>query len=189
MSPLGPGQRRLSRSPRSQRTRTADVDCLRKYAERKFEERKLAEACDFNKLDSSRWIPLARDDNRPQSSTRIYVEYQRNDQRDFEPGRFRVDPNRWLPVPNRKVCPENIRRNSQENIRRNSQENINDLKYAKQPAGRSLSSESAFSRNGSYFRERKNSQFELYGRETVEKTRSVIKMHFVVKIIINNRQS
>lgn len=161
MSPLGPGQRRLSRSPRSQRSRSADVDCLKKFAERKlYEERKLPDVCDYNKFDStSRLMPLSSDDNdviinRPKSSTRVYVEFHQKN--DFEPEQSKIqDSNRWLPVINRKVCPENI----------------DDHKYAKQPASRSLSSESGYTRQDNYFRERKNSQFELYGRETFEKTR------------------
>lgn len=165
---MGLGQRRLSHSPRSQRSRSADVDCLKKFAERKlFEERKLTDVCDF---DTQRQIPLSRDNNnfnRPQLSSRDYVEYQRNPRHRREsfdyPGQSKIDSTRWLPVINRKVCPENMRRSSQENI--------DDFKYAKQPAGRSLSSESGYTRPDNYFRERKNSQFELYGRGTVEKTR------------------
>lgn len=63
--PLGTGQRRPSRSPRSQRSRSADVDCLKKYTERRVEERRHTEIADTSKLDPSRWIPL------PKNITRI----------------------------------------------------------------------------------------------------------------------
>ncbi|XP_012233573.1 trichohyalin-like [Linepithema humile] len=60
-SPAGnSGQRRPSRSPRSQRSRSADVDCLKKYTERRVEERRHTEIGDTNKLDTTRWMPLPR---------------------------------------------------------------------------------------------------------------------------------
>ncbi|OAD53305.1 hypothetical protein WN48_10469 [Eufriesea mexicana] len=62
---MGTGQRRPSRSPRSQRSRSADVDCLKKYTERRVEERRHTEIPDTSKLDPSRWIPL------PKNITRI----------------------------------------------------------------------------------------------------------------------
>ena len=62
MSPAGadpqtPQQqaRRPSRSPRSQRSRSADVDCLKKYVERRVEVRRHTEAG-----ETSRWIPLGK---------------------------------------------------------------------------------------------------------------------------------
>ncbi|XP_043255148.1 uncharacterized protein LOC122398943 [Colletes gigas] len=58
--PVGTGQRRPSRSPRSQRSRSADVDCLKKYTERRVEERRHTEIPDTSKLDPSRWIPLPK---------------------------------------------------------------------------------------------------------------------------------
>lgn len=54
------GQRRPSRSPRSQRSRSADVDSLKKYTERRVEERRHTDVPDANKLDPSRWIPLPK---------------------------------------------------------------------------------------------------------------------------------
>ena len=62
---MGTSQRRPSRSPRSQRSRSADVDCLKKYTERRVEERRHTEIPDASKLDPSRWIPL------PKNITRI----------------------------------------------------------------------------------------------------------------------
>ncbi|XP_029046075.1 serine/threonine-protein kinase PRP4 homolog [Osmia bicornis bicornis] len=62
---MGTGQRRPSRSPRSQRSRSADVDCLKKYTERRVEERRHTEVADTSKLDPSRWIPL------PKTITRV----------------------------------------------------------------------------------------------------------------------
>lgn len=63
---MGTGQRRPSRSPRSQRSRSADVDCLKKYTERRVEERRHTEFTDSSKLDPSRWIPLPRNMSRGQ---------------------------------------------------------------------------------------------------------------------------
>ena len=164
MSPLGAGQRRPSRSPRSQRSRSADVDCLKKYTERRVEERRLTETSDPNRLDSSKWIPLSKNVNRLRSSTRSHSGVPiRNDGRDLEPGRAKIDSTRWLPVVNRKVSPENIRRKSHEKI-----ENVN---YVKLPAGRSLSNESTFSRRDSYHRERRNTEFGYYGRESFDPPR------------------
>ncbi|KAI4503760.1 hypothetical protein M0802_001163, partial [Mischocyttarus mexicanus] len=62
------GQRRPSRSPRSQRSRSADVDCLKKYTERRIEGRRHTEVTDTSKLDTSRWIPLAKNISRSQTS-------------------------------------------------------------------------------------------------------------------------
>ncbi|XP_050462102.1 uncharacterized protein LOC126857055 [Cataglyphis hispanica] len=59
-SPANNGQRRPSRSPRSQRSRSADVDCLKKYTERRVEDRRHTEITDTSKLDTSRWMPLPR---------------------------------------------------------------------------------------------------------------------------------
>ncbi|XP_029164287.1 uncharacterized protein LOC114935589 [Nylanderia fulva] len=53
-------QRRPSRSPRSQRSRSADVDCLKKYTERRVEDRRHTEITDSSKLDTTRWMPLPR---------------------------------------------------------------------------------------------------------------------------------
>ncbi|XP_011706094.1 PREDICTED: uncharacterized protein LOC105461296 [Wasmannia auropunctata] len=52
--------RRPSRSPRSQRSRSADVDCLKKYTERRVEERRHTEIGDTSKLDTSKWAPLPK---------------------------------------------------------------------------------------------------------------------------------
>ncbi|XP_012535784.1 uncharacterized protein LOC105836356 [Monomorium pharaonis] len=52
--------RRPSRSPRSQRSRSADVDCLKKYTERRVEERRHTEITDTSKLDTTRWMPLPK---------------------------------------------------------------------------------------------------------------------------------
>ncbi|XP_076666403.1 uncharacterized protein LOC143367995 [Andrena cerasifolii] len=68
--PLGTGQRRPSRSPRSQRSRSADVDCLKKYTERRVEERRHTEVPDTSKLDPSRWIPLPKTITRAQPATK-----------------------------------------------------------------------------------------------------------------------
>ncbi|XP_076289825.1 uncharacterized protein LOC143213655 [Lasioglossum baleicum] len=68
--PLGTtGQRRPSRSPRSQRSRSADVDCLKKYTERRVEERRHTDVADTSKLDPSRWIPLTKNMSRSQPTT------------------------------------------------------------------------------------------------------------------------
>lgn len=64
---MGVGQRRPSRSPRSQRSRSADVDCLKKYTERRVEERRHTEIGDTSKLDPSRWIPLPKNAIRAQA--------------------------------------------------------------------------------------------------------------------------
>ncbi|CAB0041015.1 unnamed protein product [Trichogramma brassicae] len=57
MSPLGNADqsRRPSRSPRNQRSRSADVDCLKKYMEKRVEVRRHTEAGEV-----SRWIPLSK---------------------------------------------------------------------------------------------------------------------------------
>ena len=55
MGPLGSDQRRPSRSPRNQRSRSADVDCLKKYIEKRVEVRRHTEAGEV-----SRWIPLSK---------------------------------------------------------------------------------------------------------------------------------
>uniref|UniRef100_A0ABD2X5V3 Uncharacterized protein n=1 Tax=Trichogramma kaykai TaxID=54128 RepID=A0ABD2X5V3_9HYME len=58
MSPLGTADnqsRRPSRSPRNQRSRSADVDCLKKYMEKRVEVRRHTEAGEV-----SRWIPLSK---------------------------------------------------------------------------------------------------------------------------------
>ncbi|XP_053985040.1 uncharacterized protein LOC128879683, partial [Hylaeus volcanicus] len=68
--PVGTGQRRPSRSPRSQRSRSADVDCLKKYTERRVEERRHTEIPDTSKLDPSRWIPLPKTISRIQPATK-----------------------------------------------------------------------------------------------------------------------
>ncbi|KAL6258115.1 hypothetical protein P5V15_010032 [Pogonomyrmex californicus] len=60
--------RRPSRSPRSQRSRSADVDCLKKYTERRVEERRHTEISDTSKLDTSRWMPLPKNVPRGQQS-------------------------------------------------------------------------------------------------------------------------
>lgn len=60
--------RRPSRSPRSQRSRSADVDCLKKYTERRVEERRHTEISDASKLDTSKWIPLPKNVPRGQQS-------------------------------------------------------------------------------------------------------------------------
>lgn len=164
MCPLGPGQRRPSRSPRSQRSRSTDVDCLKKYTERQVEERRLTETRDPNQLDSSKWIPLSKNVNRLRSSSRNYSGVPiRNDGRDLNFGRVKIDSSRWLPVINRKVCPENIRRTSHAQIE--------DVKYVKLPASRSLSNESTFSRIDNYHRERRNTEFGYYGRESFDPPR------------------
>ncbi|XP_031831336.1 uncharacterized protein LOC116426484 [Nomia melanderi] len=68
--PLGTtGQRRPSRSPRSQRSRSADVDCLKKYTERRVEERRHTDIVDTSKLDPSRWIPLTKNMSRSTPTT------------------------------------------------------------------------------------------------------------------------
>ncbi|XP_017875372.2 protein IWS1 homolog, partial [Ceratina calcarata] len=68
--PLGTGQRRPSRSPRSQRSRSADVDCLKKYTERRVEERRHTEIPDTSKLDPTRWIPLPKNITRVQPASK-----------------------------------------------------------------------------------------------------------------------
>lgn len=60
--------RRPSRSPRSQRSRSADVDCLKKYTERRVEERRHTEISDASKLDTSKWMPLPKNVPRGQQS-------------------------------------------------------------------------------------------------------------------------
>ena len=60
--------RRPSRSPRSQRSRSADVDCLKKYTERRVEERRHTEISDTSKLDTSKWMPLPKNVPRGQQS-------------------------------------------------------------------------------------------------------------------------
>ncbi|KAJ8673428.1 hypothetical protein QAD02_004690 [Eretmocerus hayati] len=55
ISPLGSEARRMSRSPRNQRSRSADIDCLKKYTERRVELRRHTEAG-----ETSRWIPFSR---------------------------------------------------------------------------------------------------------------------------------
>ncbi|XP_078037863.1 uncharacterized protein LOC144470504, partial [Augochlora pura] len=68
--PLGTtGQRRPSRSPRNQRSRSADVDCLKKYTERRVEDRRHTDVADTSKLDPSRWIPLTKNMSRSQPTT------------------------------------------------------------------------------------------------------------------------
>ena len=170
MSPLGPGQRRFSRSPRSQRSRSGDVDCLKKYIERRVEERRLTQFGEYNISDSLEWIPLSKNYNQFESSTR---NYHRIEESDLEPGRARIDSTKWLPVLNRKVCPENIRRRSQEKIE--------EVRFTKQPAGRSLSSDSAFLRRDRFFQERRNTEFGYF-----EKPRSVIfKLINQIKLIFD----
>ncbi|XP_011142422.1 uncharacterized protein LOC105184972 [Harpegnathos saltator] len=63
------GLRRPSRSPRSQRSRSADVDCLKKYTERRVEERRHTEISDASKLDTSKWAPLPRNLPRGQQAS------------------------------------------------------------------------------------------------------------------------
>ncbi|XP_018397140.1 PREDICTED: uncharacterized protein LOC108775309 [Cyphomyrmex costatus] len=70
--PVDNGQlRRPSRSPRSQRSRSADVDCLKKYTERRVEERRHTEISDTTKLDTSKWMPLPKNVPRGQQSGAI----------------------------------------------------------------------------------------------------------------------
>ena len=71
ISPLGTDQqsRRPSRSPRNQRSRSADVDCLKKYtAGRKFEQRRHTEAGEV-----SRWIPLSKSSMRSTLPTKDHT--------------------------------------------------------------------------------------------------------------------
>ncbi|KAI4479285.1 hypothetical protein M0804_011070 [Polistes exclamans] len=70
------GQRRPSRSPRSQRSRSADVDCLKKYTERRIEGRRHTDVTDTTKLDTSRWIPLAKNISRGQTSFKKIAQAQ-----------------------------------------------------------------------------------------------------------------
>lgn len=52
------GQRRPSRSPRSQRSRSADVDSLKKYTERRVELRRHTETVE--PLNPVRWMPMIK---------------------------------------------------------------------------------------------------------------------------------
>ncbi|XP_015126565.1 uncharacterized protein LOC107048098 isoform X2 [Diachasma alloeum] len=61
MSPMGT-ERRFSRSPRSTRSRSADVDRLRKYAER-IEERRNTEGSETTRLYATRWLNLPKSPN------------------------------------------------------------------------------------------------------------------------------
>ncbi|XP_033228915.1 uncharacterized protein LOC117180526 [Belonocnema kinseyi] len=162
--PLGTGQRRPSRSPRSPRSRFTDVDCLKKYTERLVEERRLTEISDPNQLDSSKWIPLSKNVNQLRFSSPNHSGFPiRNDGRDLDLERVRIDSTRWMPVSNRKVCPENMQRSSHAQVE--------DTKYVKSPVGRSLSNESNFSRIDNYHRERRNTEFGYYGRESFDRPR------------------
>ncbi|XP_011315509.1 uncharacterized protein [Fopius arisanus] len=61
MSPTGT-ERRSSRSPRSTRSRSADVDRLRKYAER-IEERRNTEGAEVARIYATRWLNLPKSPN------------------------------------------------------------------------------------------------------------------------------
>ncbi|CAK9808081.1 hypothetical protein ANTPLA_LOCUS5625 [Anthophora plagiata] len=78
---MGTGQRRPSRSPRSQRSRSADVDCLKKYTERRVEERRHTEIPDTSKIDPSRWIPLPRNITRIQPALKKSPQTSRDEEK------------------------------------------------------------------------------------------------------------
>ncbi|XP_043582947.1 muscle M-line assembly protein unc-89-like [Bombus pyrosoma] len=79
--PLGTGQRRPSRSPRSQRSRSADVDCLKKYTERRVEERRHTEIPDASKLDPSKWVPLPKNITRIQPALKKAQQSSRDEEK------------------------------------------------------------------------------------------------------------
>ncbi|XP_070160221.1 nuclear speckle splicing regulatory protein 1 [Polyergus mexicanus] len=82
-SPANNGQqRRPSRSPRSQRSRSADVDCLKKYTERRVEDRRHTEISDTSKLDTSRWMPLPRYVPRDQQSPGTVKRWSRDERQE-----------------------------------------------------------------------------------------------------------
>ncbi|XP_012271992.1 uncharacterized protein LOC105695216 [Orussus abietinus] len=112
VGPTGtPGQRRPSRSPRSQRSRSADVDCLKKYAERRVEERRHTEIADTTKLDPSKWIPLPRSISKSQNPNRKQSSQAQSQEETEDP---KADSSRWIPILSRKISPKQERRDSRE---------------------------------------------------------------------------
>nr|XP_050861921.1 uncharacterized protein LOC127069188 [Vespula vulgaris] len=107
--PTGSGQRRPSRSPRSQRSRSADVDCLKKYTERRIEGRRHTDVADTSKLDTSRWIPLAKNVSRGQTSLKKTAQVSK----DEDKGRYesssntvRSDSIKWQQTSSSKISEE-----------------------------------------------------------------------------------
>ncbi|XP_014478677.1 PREDICTED: uncharacterized protein LOC106746526 [Dinoponera quadriceps] len=99
VSPAGnSGLRRPSRSPRSQRSRSADVDCLKKYTERRVEERRHTEISDVGKLDISKWTPLPRNLPRGQQTSPGSSKRLSRDERDI--AEDEPDVERWPAKPN-----------------------------------------------------------------------------------------
>ncbi|XP_066596674.1 uncharacterized protein, partial [Prorops nasuta] len=115
--PLGNGQRRPSRSPRSQRSRSADVDCLKKYTERRVEERRHTEAGDGSRLDPSRWVPLPKSITRIQGKKVIPVLKDAKRHNTSGEGSSKVvDSYKWLPGEPRRTLKrsENVEESMEE---------------------------------------------------------------------------
>ncbi|XP_011352055.1 uncharacterized protein LOC105287890 [Ooceraea biroi] len=104
---INSGQRRPSRSPRSQRSRSADVDCLKKYTERRVEERRHTEITDTSKLDTSRWMPLPRNLPRGQQSATKRPSRDERQESINEPTTLGGDKRRSVAKPTSTVPTEN----------------------------------------------------------------------------------
>ncbi|KAL0118624.1 hypothetical protein PUN28_009356 [Cardiocondyla obscurior] len=117
--------RRPSRSPRSQRSRSADVDCLKKYTERRVEERRNTEITDTSKLDTSKWMPLPRNVPRGQQPGPTVKRPSRDERQESvdEPAGIEKWPTRTIlsSAENRfsRIEPENVGR-PQYNVRSHS---------------------------------------------------------------------
>ncbi|KAK2589297.1 hypothetical protein KPH14_007848 [Odynerus spinipes] len=155
--PTGSGQRRPSRSPRSQRSRSADVDCLRKYTERRIEGRRHTDVSDTSKLDTSRWIPLPRNVSRGQtsSSSKKPAQLSRDeDKRRYEsPVNSQSDPIKW-----QQTSPAKISHEAEDRKRGMvPSEKEEEVKfYAKQPAARSRSTDVTSFKKEKYTEERRH---------------------------------
>ncbi|XP_032675088.1 trichohyalin-like [Odontomachus brunneus] len=101
VGPVGnSGLRRPSRSPRSQRSRSADVDCLKKYTERRVEERRYTEISDASKLDTSKWMPLPRNLPRGQQMSPSSNKRPSRDERQDSVEESATGIERWPAKPN-----------------------------------------------------------------------------------------
>ncbi|XP_015186153.1 PREDICTED: uncharacterized protein LOC107071566 isoform X1 [Polistes dominula] len=140
------GQRRPSRSPRSQRSRSADVDCLKKYTERRIEGRRHTDVTDTTKLDTSRWIPLAKNISRGQTSfkktSQSQVSTKDEDKRRYDNSSSSPKNNdsiKWQQTSSAKITHnEDDRKSNPQNEREIAEKN---KFYGKQVAARSRSTD------------------------------------------------
>ncbi|RLU19219.1 hypothetical protein DMN91_007776 [Ooceraea biroi] len=90
-----------------QRSRSADVDCLKKYTERRVEERRHTEITDTSKLDTSRWMPLPRNLPRGQQSATKRPSRDERQESINEPTTLGGDKRRSVAKPTSTVPTEN----------------------------------------------------------------------------------